>query len=52
MDTRLNYYTPEERIEKRIWFRDMVIRTGADLRKLYAEREQIRKELEDKKDVD
>jgi len=48
MDTKLNYYTPEQRLEQRIWFRDMVIRTGADLRKLYAERERIRKELEEK----
>jgi len=47
MDVTLNYYTPEQRIEQRIWFRGMVIRTSKDLQNMYAEREKIRREMED-----
>jgi len=51
MDSRLNYYTPEQRIDQRKWFTGMVNRTNADLRKLYAERERIRLELQEKEDA-
>jgi len=47
MDVTLNYYTPAQRIEQRAWFRGMVIETGKTLQAMYAERERIRREMED-----
>ena len=51
MDVTLNYYTPAQRIEQRTWFRGMVIRTSKDLQALYAEREIVRRELQEKEDA-
>jgi len=52
MDVTLNYYTPEQRIEQRTWFRNMVIETGKTLQAMYAERERIRRELKEKEDAE